>query len=345
MYCGACGNEIPKNSRFCPYCGHSTAVEPPVPHVGQETPGNTQLSQQETGFQTYFSSMTFVREEAYIRQDQQRQAIQIQWSPVIFELIEVLGKSTWGEGRYTVVKPELSAVWMVVHFSGSKSEQLYVILDSEEVDIDAFLSTGQPLPNQLVTAHSFQIVGVEESSAELSQSDLQRKLVIAQQHGFNKEALPDEIEKALEPFPYQIGEYDRRPWWKSALFALGGPATTLLAVLCLAGVVSIIVQSSLFSIEGLGAVLLVLVSIPFLIASILATRTTSFGRRFNKLPKREKRKAFIAILPGMALLAYFSIAFVIAIFVLIFILPFLGGQSEDAKVRSAVDKELRSRGL
>lgn len=314
-------------------------------------------------FQQQLTNATNQRQQALAQQNQQRQAIVAKWKPIVGELLQILGETVWGKNKYSVVEPVQSATWTLVNFKGTKNSQFFVILDFDLVDIDAILAKGDALPSQLVTATGFRVIGTNEFKAGVSQSELERALSIAHQQGANQDQLPAEVKKALERFPYQADENDQRGVWKNIIMWLAGPVTVVMAgagiisapVMIFDGISSCNRQGNYYYTpsycDSIGATILQLiipflllaaVSVPFLIGGIWATKLTNFGRRYNKLPPKQKNLATLAMLPGMGMTAYMSLAFVIAIFVLIIWIGTAGRQSE---VRAAVHDEFREHGL
>ncbi len=296
-------------------------------------------------FQEHLTQMTALRQQALAQQHQQRQAIVTEWKPIVHQLLQALGENAWGKDRYTIIEPDQSTTWTLVNFKGSKNSQFYVVLDFEPVDVDAVLATDSSLPNELTRAVGFRVIGGSTFNAGLSQPELERILVAALQKGPNQEPLPAEITKALSRFPYQADEYDQRPDWKNFIMTLAGPVTVLVGV-----VVTIAALMELSNNVSKGAVwhwiaFLIFWSIlglVFMVSGHWATQMTVSGRRYNKLPPRQKRLATVAMLPGMVAIVFISIVLIAGIIALI---SGAAAEAQKSEVRQAVHDELREHGL
>ena len=313
-------------------------------------------------FQEHLTQMTALRQQALTQQHQQRQTIVAEWKPIVYQLLQTLGENAWGKDRYTIIEPDQSTAWTLVNFEGSKNCQFYVVLDFEPVDVDTVLAAGSSLPNQLTRAVGFRVIGGSTFNAGPSQPELERALVAALQKGPNQEPLPTEITKALSRFPYQAGEYDQRSWWKSALMWCGGPVTVLVGIGGIYASLAIAIgfmsmcdlsgyeyrptycdsQAAMFLQLIVPVLLLAIVSIAMLVGGIWVTRLTNFGRRYNRLPARQKTRAKIALLPGVAVTVYISLALVFGILVLV---GWAGAEARKSETRQAVHDELREHGL
>ena len=311
-------------------------------------------------FQQQLTNVTNLRQQALTQQNQQRQAIVAQWKPIVHELLQILGETVWGKDRYSVIEPIQSATWTLVNIKGTKNSQFFVILDFDFIDIDAILAKGDALPTQLVTATGFRVIGKNEFKAGVSQAELERALSVAHQQGANQEQLPPEIKKAMERLPYQVDEHDQRGTWKNIIMSMAGPVTVLMAIGgIIASPISIIGGISSCSNShyppaycgSIGAtllqliipfVLLAIVSVPFLFGGFWVTKLTNSGKRYNKLPPKQKNLATLAMLPGMAMTAYMSLAFVI---VIVGFIIWAGVEAQQSSVRRAVHNEFREHGL
>ncbi len=309
-------------------------------------------------FQDQLSKMTTIREQALEQQKQQSISIVEQWKPTVYELLRVVGENTWGKNRYAIVEPDKSSLWTLVHFKGSKNSQIFVILDFDPVDVDEILASGQTLPQQLTRASRFRIVSAIELVAEPFQQELEQKLIIAVQNGFNQDPLPSEIKRALRTFPYQIDEYDQRAIWEEILLTVAGPTTALIGIAAFVVPMYIMLTDctgygaswrpecesiiSFFARWLLIVCLLAPLSVPFLIASIWSMRKTDFGRRITKLRERDKLLATIAVLPGIVAIICAASFVIIALLAL---LAWAGAAANKSEVRQAVHNELKERGL
>lgn len=287
-------------------------------------------------FQQRLTDITNIRQEVATRQRRQRQTIVRKWNPIVHNLLQILGETMWGENRYTVIDPVQSATWTLLNFKGSKNSQFFIILDFNSIDLDAILASGKALPNELVVATGFRVIGANEYKAGVTETELERILSVAHQTGANQDKLPDEIKKALQHFPYQVDEYDQRGIWKNIIMWMAGPVTIVMSVLGL-------LAEFFTNADRITSIFLVIISIPFLIGGIWATKTTNFGRQYNKLHPIQKKLATLALFPGMAITVYISLGFLIVVLLLIF--GEAGARSQESEVRKAVRDEFNERGL
>lgn len=300
-----------------------------------------------------------LREQILDQQRQQRESIIAQWRPIVIELLQILGETVWGNGKYTIVEPRQSGVWVIVNFKGTKNSQFYVILDFSLVDIDEILISSNPLPANLVTPIGFHVIGVQEYNTGLSRIELEKALAVASQQGANQEALPSEVKEALKHLPYQDEEHDDRAWWKKIIMWMAGPVTVVMSGIGLIQIPIFFVNellscSNTTPYEGVcgsisSTILFIGLNIAawticgiFLFGGIWATNLTKFGRRYNKLPSNQKGLATLALLPGIIITAYMELVFVVGIFAFF---VWIASEGRKSEIRSAVHEELKEHGL
>lgn len=316
------------------------------------------------GFQHRLQNFAVMRQQALVRQAQQKQRIVGFWRPIVSDLLRAAGETMWGPNKFSVVEPRQSAAWTLVNFTGTRNRQYYIIMDFAPVDIDEALASGRPLPHQLTVPVGFRVIGAEEYRVGIDQTAVERALAMAIHKGPNVDTLSPEIIDALSRLPYQVDEYDRRPLWQDIPMRLAGPATVVLGlvgayffVYYLVGGVAPCMGLSSAAASGamdchalgnnvLGYALLFLIcgigSIAMLVGGVWGHRATSGGRRMQRLPPRVKLLAALALFPGAAAVATVIIG---VVFVAAAALFGSSSNARESEVRSAVRDELREHGL
>lgn len=210
--------------------------------------------------ETRIADLTAKHAQLRVDQQHQRREIISQWESAINDSLAAIGKTIWGDGKYTVIHQDNTTVWALVNMIGTKSSQYYVVLHINEVDLNTTLDSVPHSQAQLAIATGFSVIGSETMSCVLTQDDIERTLVIAAQKGPDVGPLPDDLKKELQKYPYQIDEADSG--FGGFIVKITGPLYLLIGV-------ALIVLSFPDVISDIPLFLRVLITDPIGILSIL----------------------------------------------------------------------------
>ena len=232
----------------------------------------------------------------------QRQSLVAHWTKTVSALLGQLGKSTWGEGAYTLIEPNVSSSlsWFVVHVEGKTKSNYEVILLTDEASVDDLSLSPE---DTLVRPVCFAVAGAQKLTCTLSQECLEEAMVSTYRGGAKGNGLDQWAEAILAKSRYKKGEYDDTNYWilLSTLFTLLtgviGLGMALFVMIPIVSAPQLVEPDSLLSVIAIIA-LLTLFGLGMIALSIVAFWRTSLGKRFHRLPTVEKVLAVIAAIPG-----------------------------------------------
>lgn len=251
--------------------------------------------------------------KAQARRDILVQTIQLErrtlvdhWTAVVAALLDDVGRATWGQNAYTLIKPDgvWSLSWFVVRVEGKSKLNYQITLQVEQPNPDNSLPTSDEM---LIHPLGFWVAGAQQYDCSLSSEEIKGCLVSAFKSGPKVGGLDRWAEANLAKSSYKTGEYEAVNNWIAIptflTFVLG------LAGFCLPFVYiwpSVINGSSrIGSLDGNSLMLLLeftifaqLISLGVLFFAGIAFWLTSWGKRFERLSWFEKVLVIMVAIPG-----------------------------------------------
>jgi len=151
----------------------------------------------------------------------------------------------------------------------------------------------------LVQPSGFKVAGAEEFVSPLSEAGLKEALISAFKSGPRSDGLDQYTEAVLAQSPYKEGEYETADW-KLVVFPI------------LSFLVGFGVGFGFLGSGDAGGVLFGL-GLGLMVVSGIALAVTQFGKRFKRLPFKEKAIAVVGSIPG-AVVGGFAVLAVVALF-------------------------------